>query len=385
MTAKVKSALLYAAGISIVLIASVACGSEHDSSTATVEVPSGRNPNASVSGTVTYRERLALSPGARLVVDLRDVSYADAPSTLIARQTITDPGQVPIKFKVEYNRDDIDSRNTYSIKADIIESDGRLAFTNDTAYEVITRGNPNKVDMVLVLVQPPPDQADEGTDWRQWVETPAQVSWANLIPNEREHLLRIGYFQSTIEGCARPGSRSLEVKGTDIVATITLMQPPPTAWVIPCDEQVVELDAVEPIKASLEPGETYRVIVNDVPTSSFSLPRPGLRDTFVADSPIQSAEIVILESFPPQYQLRVVSGLPKGSGCSQFNGYEVRRSEANEIEVVVTHHEVADRLVVCTADFPIVETNIPLGSGFESGEKYTVRVNSDTTTSFVAQ
>ena len=385
MTAKVKSALLYAAGISIVLIASVACGSEHDSSTATVEVPSGRNPNASVSGTVTYRERLALSPGARLVVDLRDVSYADAPSTLIARQTITDPGQVPIKFKVEYNRDDIDSRNTYSIKADIIESDGRLAFTNDTAYEVITRGNPNKVDMVLVLVQPPPDQADEGTDWRQWVETPAQVSWANLIPNEREHLLRIGYFQSTIEGCARPGSRSLEVKGTDIVATITLMQPPPTAWVIPCDEQVVELDAVEPIKASLEPGETYRVIVNDVPTSSFSLPRPGLRDTFVAESSIQSAEIVILESFPPQYQLRVVSGLPKGSGCSQFNGYEVRRSEANEIEVVVTHHEVADRLVVCTADFPIVETNIPLGSGFESGEKYTVRVNSGTTTSFVAQ
>ena len=385
MTAKVKSALLYAAGISIVLIASVACGSEHDSSTATVEVPSGRNPNASVSGTVTYRERLALSPGARLVVELRDVSYADAPSTLIARQTITDPGQVPIKFKVEYNRDDIDSRNTYSIKADIIESDGRLAFTNDTAYEVITRGNPNKVDMVLVLVQPPPDQADEGTDWRQWVETPAQVSWANLIPNEREHLLRIGYFQSTIEGCARPGSRSLEVKGTDIVATITLMQPPPTAWAIPCDEQVVELDAVEPIKASLEPGETYRVIVNDVPTSSFSLPRPGLRDTFVAESPIQSAEIVILESFPPQYQLRVVSGLPKGSGCSQFNGYEVRRSEANEIEVVVTHHEVADRLVVCTADFPIVETNIPLGSGFESGEKYTVRVNSDTTTSFVAQ
>ena len=385
MTAKVKSALLYAAGISIVLIASVACGSEHDSSTATVELPSGRNPNASVSGTVTYRERLALSPGARLVVELRDVSYADAPSTLIARQTITDPGQVPIKFKVEYNRDDIDSRSTYSIKADIIESDGRLAFTNDTAYEVITRGNPNKVDMVLVLVQPPPDQVDEGTDWRKWVETPARISWANLIPNEREHFLRIGYFQSTIEGCARPGSQSLEVKSTDIVATITLMQPPPTAWAIPCDEQVVELDAIEPIRASLEPGETYRVIVNDVPTSSFSLPRPGLRDTFVAESPIQSAEIVILESFPPQYHLRVVSGLPKGSGCSQFNGYEVRRSEANEIEVVVTHHEVADRLVVCTADFPIVETNIPLGSGFESGEKYTVRVNSDITTSFVAQ
>ena len=236
----------------------------------------------------------------------------------------------------------------------------------------------------MVLVQPPPDQVDEGADWRKWIEVPAQVSWANLIPNEREHFLRIGYYQSTIEGCARPGSQGLEVNGTDIVATITLMQPSRTAWGIPCDEQVVELDAVEPIKVSLEPGETCRVIVNDSATSSFSLPRPSLRDTFVTESPIQSAEVAMLESFPPQYQLRVVSGLPKGSGCSQFNGYEVRRRESNEIEVVVTHHEVSDQLVVCTADLSIVETNVPLGSSFELGEKYTVRVNSDVATSFVA-
>ena len=38
-----------------------------------------------------------------------------------------------------------------------MESDGRLAFINDTAYEVITRANPTRVDMVLVLVEPPPD------------------------------------------------------------------------------------------------------------------------------------------------------------------------------------------------------------------------------------
>ena len=93
----------------------------------------------------------------------------------------------------------------------------------------------------------------------------------------------------------------------------------------------------------------------------------------------------MLESAPPQYQLRVVSGLPKGSGCSQFNGYEVRRGESNEIEVVVTHHEVADQQVVCTADFPIVETNVPLGSNFKSGVEYTIRVNSDITVSFEAQ
>ena len=382
MKAKVKNTLLAAVAISVVLVTLAACESNPRPANITVEVLSGRSPNASVSGAVTYRERLDLSPGAKLVVELRDVSYADAASTLIARQTISDPGQVPIKFKVEYNRDDIDSRNTYAVSAKIIESDGRLAFTNDTAYDVITRGNPNKVDMLLVLVKPPPDLIEEGVDWRKWVEVPAQVISANLIPNGREHFLRIVYYQSTIEGCARPGSQGLKVEGNKIIASIMLMQPPPTAWAIPCDEQLVELDAVEPVEASLEPGERYHVIVNGTATMSFSLPRSNLGQTFIAESPIESAEIMILESAPPQYQLHVVSGLPKGSSCSQFNGYEIRRRESNEIEMVVTHHEIADQQVVCTADFPIVETNVPLGSNFEPGEEYTIRVNSDITVSF---
>ena len=370
MNAKVRKTLLAAIGISVVLAALAACGS---------------NPNASVSGTVTYRERLALSPGARLVVELRDVSYADAAAQLIAQQTVSDPGQVPIKFRVEYSRDDIDARNTYAVSARIIEADGRLAFINDTAYDVITRGNPSNVDMLLVLVQPPPDLVEEGVDWRQWVEVPARVISANLIPNEPELFLRIVYYQSTIEDCARPGSQGLRVEGNKIIATITLMQPPPTAWAIPCDEQLVELDAVEPVEASLVPGETYYVIVNDTATTSFALPRPNIGHTFIAESPIQSAEIMILESAPPQYQLRVVSGLPRGSGCSQVNGYEIRRRESNEIDVVVTHHEIADQQVVCTADFPILETSVPLGSNFEPGEEYTIRVNSDITVSFEAQ
>ena len=67
--------------------------------------------------------------------------------------------------------------------------------------------------MLLVLVQPPPDQVEEGVDWRKWVEVPVPVVWASLIPNEAEHLLRIAYYQSTIEGCARPGNEELRVDG----------------------------------------------------------------------------------------------------------------------------------------------------------------------------
>ena len=362
----------------VAVLGMAACQRDPEPTNSTMEVTSGRTPNASVSGTVTYRERIALTPGATLEVSLRDVSYQDAAAPLIARQTISDPGQVPIRFKVEYHKDDIDSRSTYGLSARIVESDGRLAFTNDTAYDVITRGNPSKVDMLLVLVQPPPDQVEPGTDWRTWVETPARVVSANLIPNEPELFLRVYYYQSTIEGCARPGSQGLEVNGNDIVATVTLMQPPPTSWAIPCDEEVVELDAVEPIAEALEPGQTYRVIVNDRVTTTFTLPVPKLGFTAIAESPIDLAEIETLESAPPQYQLRVVSRMPKGGSCSQFNGYEIRRRESNRIEVAITHHEVTDPQTACTRDLPVVETVVPLGSEFEPGVEYTVSVNSQT-------
>ena len=388
MRTGVMTTVVGLAGTWILLLAAVSCQDDPGPSNATLEVPSGREPNASVSGTVTYRERLALTEDAKLIVELRDVSYADAAAPLIARQTIDGPGQVPIKFSVEYSRQDIDSRSTYSISARIVESGDRLAFTNDTAYDVITHGNPSKVDMLLVLVQPPPElvegDGDTGSDWRTWVEVPAPVVWANLIPNEPEHLLRVAYYQSTIEGCARPGNQGLEVDGYDIRVWVTLMQPPPTAWAIPCDEKVVELDAVEHIRQPLEPGQTYRVIVNDRETTTFTLPEPELPHTFIAESPIESAEVVVLESAPTQYQLQVVSGMPSGS-CTQFNGYEIRRREGNSVEVAVTHHQVADPQAICTADYPVVETDVPLGSDFESGQEYTVVVNSDTSRSFVAR
>ena len=386
MKFRIKSALFLAIGVSLVLLALAACQGASESSNVTSEVPSGKTPNASVSGTITYRERLTLSPGASVVMELRDVSYADASAPLIARQTISDPGQVLIKFKVEYSREDIDSRNRYSISARIIESDGRLAFINDAAYDVITHGNPDRVDMLLVLVEPPTDLVDDAdVDWQTWVEVPATVISANLIPNEVEHFLRVAYYQSTIEGCARPGSQSLRLDGKDIIVSVTLMHPPPSAWSIPCHEQGVELDTGELVGSTLKSGKPYRVIVNEGVTTTFTLPDPGLGHTFITESPIESWEVEILESSPPQYQLRVVSGMPTGSSCSQFNGFEIRRIEPQRLEVLITHHVVADSSARCTRDYPIVKTVIPLGSDFDSGMEYAVSVNAESEMTFTAQ
>ena len=286
-----------------VLLTAVACRGDSGSPNATTTVTSGNQPNASVSGTVTYRERLALTPGARLEVQLRDTSYQDAAAPLVAQQVIENPGQPPIRFKVEYHRDDIDDRNTYSIQADIIEADGRLAFTNDTAYDVITRGNPRQVDMTLVMVQPPPAADGETVDPNQWVEAPYPIAGAEMLPPHQGDFLRIFFLQSNLENCSRGVHRKeWELDGNDIRVTLTNQSPPPAPWAAPCHEHLVELDEIIDLKGAFTAGESYSVVVNGQVTGAFSRPREDFPHSFLAPSDVQRAEVQVLESDPPQVQ-----------------------------------------------------------------------------------
>ncbi len=107
--------------------------------------PSGN----SVTGSVSYRERIALSPdNTFLVVRLLDVSRAGAPSVEIAalRQPVSNP---PMVFVLPYDADDIDPRMTYVIEAKIVNADGDLLFRNDQAYPVLTRDAPSDVDILV--------------------------------------------------------------------------------------------------------------------------------------------------------------------------------------------------------------------------------------------
>ena len=249
--------------------------SESTPTTAPVATPTiDPDANASITGTVTYRERIALTPGAIVAVQLRDTSLQDVASVLIAEQVITNPGQVPIAFEVHYDEDDINPRNTYSISARITEADGRLAFINDTAYDVITRGRPTRVNMVLVIVQPPPDPTGEWNEEnsRRYVEEEVEVIGAEVVEYQPEVILLVAHYQSTVENCVRRGGQSYEVSGSDIFVTITLTVPPATPWAIPCDEEVVEVEEVVRFGDALDSGQTYRVIVNGTETTTFTVP-----------------------------------------------------------------------------------------------------------------
>ena len=122
-------------------------------------------PTVAVTGTVTYGDGAALSAGAILEVELRDVSLQDVASKLIARQIIDNPGPGPVEFEIPYSREEIDPARGYAVSAWIVEAEGRLVFINDTVYSVLTYGYPDRADLVLVAVNPPPTAETPPEPW----------------------------------------------------------------------------------------------------------------------------------------------------------------------------------------------------------------------------
>jgi hypothetical protein len=98
-------------------------------------------------------------------------------------------------------------------------------------------------------------------------------------------------------------------------------------------------------------------------------------------APVDSVDVRIAESAPPQYFLDVVSALP--SGCATFDDYDIERA-GDTITVTVWNLDATPEDGACTAIYGTVEHHITLGTNFRSGTTYTVHVN-DVTTTFVAQ
>jgi putative lipoprotein len=108
----------------------------------------------SVTGTVSYLQRVALPTNAVIQVRLSDISLADAPSKIVTEQTINlGQRQVPVPFALTFDPAGIEAKHTYSVSAKITV-DGKLWFTTDQSYPVITNGKPSHVDLILKQVPP---------------------------------------------------------------------------------------------------------------------------------------------------------------------------------------------------------------------------------------
>ncbi|HMI30754.1 MAG TPA: YbaY family lipoprotein, partial [Candidatus Limnocylindrales bacterium] len=135
-----------------------------------------------VIGTATYRERIALTPGAVFEATLEEASRGDAPATVIARARVKRPGQVPIDFELRYDSRRVEPREQYVVRASIIER-GRVLFTGSQSYRVRTRGQSRSV--TVLMRRTPGDHGGPGGGG-------PRGDYQDQLTNTRWRLVRIG-------------------------------------------------------------------------------------------------------------------------------------------------------------------------------------------------
>lgn len=104
-----------------------------------------------VTGVATYRERIAMPKNAVFEATLSDVSKMDAPAEVVGTALTENPGNPPYHFSITYDPRRIVDNHTYVVRG-TIKIDGKLAFTSDTSYPVITHGNGKEVNVLLKSV-----------------------------------------------------------------------------------------------------------------------------------------------------------------------------------------------------------------------------------------
>ncbi|WP_027696194.1 YbaY family lipoprotein [Vibrio litoralis] len=144
-----KKSLLLISSI-IMGVAMTGCTTTHNTSSAS-QSSSEAASLASVTGSVFYRERIALPDDAVVTVTLEDISLADKAAEILATDSFVTGGkQVPFEFKLDYDANKIVPNHRYNVRAKIAV-DGKLRFTTDTITHVITDENKTQAVQLRVI------------------------------------------------------------------------------------------------------------------------------------------------------------------------------------------------------------------------------------------
>ena len=117
-----------------------------------LSAPSAIAQSTMLMGTVNYNERMALPQNATVLVQLVDISLADAPAQVIAEDRITGATASPIPYKLRFDQALIKPKRTYALQARISDGDN-LMFINTTRHAVFAGGRNNTRILVQRLGQ----------------------------------------------------------------------------------------------------------------------------------------------------------------------------------------------------------------------------------------
>ncbi len=132
------------------LLALCACG------TPGTPAPTATPSNKGVlSGTVTYRERMALPPNAQVAVRVWDAMLPPDVAT-VGEAKFQASTQVPLPFEIIFDPSLIQDSHTYGARASI-SVDGVVWFQSEQPVPVLTQGAPTVgVELLLKRVASPP-------------------------------------------------------------------------------------------------------------------------------------------------------------------------------------------------------------------------------------
>ncbi len=106
-----------------------------------------------ISGAITYRERMPLPPESKAHITLSDISRADAAAIVLTEQHIQLDGlSVPIPFEFDVDSRQLTSVGRYAVHAVIRGSGGELLWTTDTV-NLINPALKNQTLPELILVR----------------------------------------------------------------------------------------------------------------------------------------------------------------------------------------------------------------------------------------
>ena len=135
----------------LLLLAAAACGTP----STPPAVPTATNKGI-FSGTVTYREKLALPANAEVAVRVWDALLPPDVATVGQAKFQAQGKQVPLAFECFFDPALIQGSHTYGARASI-SVDGVVWFQSEEPVPVLTQGAPAvEVELLVKRVAPPP-------------------------------------------------------------------------------------------------------------------------------------------------------------------------------------------------------------------------------------
>ena len=101
-----------------------------------------------VSGSADLAAFFELPSDAVFEATLEDVSQADVAATQVGRARLQPAGAPPFRFAIDYDRNLIDARHRYTVRARVLSGE-RVLLVSDMAYPVLTLGAGDKVHILL--------------------------------------------------------------------------------------------------------------------------------------------------------------------------------------------------------------------------------------------